>query len=710
MGLLGDGAILLLVIAGFGLLIAIHELGHFAAAKWAGIRVHDFAVGMGPAVLAWRRGIGLRFGSTAPDVRSRIGKSPWDATEAELRGAGIGETEYALRALPLGGFVRMLGQDDLDPNATSADPRAYNRRPIGKRMVVVSGGVAANIAIAIALFIIAFMVGVRFEAPIVGSIAPGSPAAEAGLQPGDRILSIDGSAVSTFADIQIAGAMSRPGHPLAIVAERQVDGSPRQVTVTVDPRADPLMGMRMIGITPAASASLLTERDALPFVISAMRRAGFWAGSAAPTPEQFSSDVREVVLADVAGAPARTQDDLQSAMAASGGAPVASTWQFLERGGPRTVHVMLRPLPMWPILIYADAPPDAPADYEVGFAGLTPLTLVSRVPAEATAAAVLREGDVILRVGDLIGPRQMELRLALQRAAGSTVALRVLRDGREESVAAPVGRDGRLGVEIAYAFDVPMIARPFDRVRLPAQDPAKPSEEPRVEPTPAAALDLLPLTRIDSIGGRAVTDWDSMFVAFRDAARGGKAVDVPITWTLPTAGASQASGSLALRASDATEIADATWTCAIPPSLFAPLETTLSAHGDPLRAVAMGFRETHKLVMLTYLTIDRLFRGTVGVEQLRGPVGIVHIGTRVADRGITYMIFFLAMISVNLAVLNFLPLPIADGGLMVFLLYEKFRGRPPSPSFQSAATLAGLALVGLLFAVTFYNDIMRLLQ
>lgn len=219
MGLLGDGAILLLVIAGFGLLIAIHELGHFVAAKWAGIRVHDFAVGMGPAVLAWRRGVGLRFGSTAPDVRSRIGKAPWDATEAELRNAGIGETEYALRALPLGGFVRMLGQDDLDPNSTSADPRAYNRRPIGKRMVVVSGGVAANIAIAIVLFIIAFMVGVKFEAPIVGAVAPGSPAAEASLQPGDRIVSIDGSDVSTFADIQIAGAMSRPGHPLTIVAE-----------------------------------------------------------------------------------------------------------------------------------------------------------------------------------------------------------------------------------------------------------------------------------------------------------------------------------------------------------------------------------------------------------------------------------------------------------------------------------------------------------
>jgi regulator of sigma E protease len=86
----------------------------------------------------------------------------------------------------------------------------------------------------------------------------------------------------------------------------------------------------------------------------------------------------------------------------------------------------------------------------------------------------------------------------------------------------------------------------------------------------------------------------------------------------------------------------------------------------------------------------------------------VHIGTRVADRGVTYLVFFMAMISVNLAVINFLPIPIADGGLMVFLIYEKLRGRPPSPAFQSGALVAGLVIVGLLFAVTFYNDVMRL--
>ena len=98
----------------------------------------------------------------------------------------------------------------------------------------------------------------------------------------------------------------------------------------------------------------------------------------------------------------------------------------------------------------------------------------------------------------------------------------------------------------------------------------------------------------------------------------------------------------------------------------------------------------------------------MSVKQLHGPVGIVHIGTKVADRGFMYLLFFLAMISVNLAVLNFLPLPIVDGGLFLFLVYEKIRGRPPSIAFQNAAALLGLALIGTLFVVTFFNDVMRL--
>jgi regulator of sigma E protease len=142
--------------------------------------------------------------------------------------------------------------------------------------------------------------------------------------------------------------------------------------------------------------------------------------------------------------------------------------------------------------------------------------------------------------------------------------------------------------------------------------------------------------------------------------------------------------------------------------IFDPNFTLLTADGNPLKAVAMGFRETLKMIEQVFLTLDRVGRGSVGVDQLQGPVGILHTGTKVADEGFMYMVFFLALISVNLAVVNALPIPIADGGLFLFLMYEKFRGRPPSIAFQNAAGVAGLALLGALFLVTFYNDLARL--
>jgi len=127
MQLLGNGTNLLLIVLGFGMLIAVHELGHFLAARWAGIRVDAFAVGMGPAFLAWRRGVGLRFGSTASEVERRFGCPPEQVSMQRLRAAGVGETEYGLRMLPLGGFVRMKGQEDLRPieDGGAADTDSY---------------------------------------------------------------------------------------------------------------------------------------------------------------------------------------------------------------------------------------------------------------------------------------------------------------------------------------------------------------------------------------------------------------------------------------------------------------------------------------------------------------------------------------------------------------------------------------------------------
>jgi len=133
---------ILLLVFGFGFVIFWHELGHFLAAKWVGVKVEQFAVGFGHAILAWRKGIGLRVGTTRPEYERRIkerlaagekdGGQLNDAnnvTTEQLDSAanelGLGETEYRLNWIPLGGYVKMLGQDDMNPNSISEDPRAY---------------------------------------------------------------------------------------------------------------------------------------------------------------------------------------------------------------------------------------------------------------------------------------------------------------------------------------------------------------------------------------------------------------------------------------------------------------------------------------------------------------------------------------------------------------------------------------------------------
>ena len=172
MELFSTGTNILMIVIGFGVLIFVHELGHFLAAKWARIRTEGFAIGFGPVACSWRRGIGLRAGSSHAEVVRRMGRPAIACSRSELAEAGIGETEYSLRILPLGGFVKMLGQDDVDPSATSIDPDSYNSKSIGKRMIVVSAGIIMNLVLAVIFFLAAFLVGVKFNAPVVGNVLP----------------------------------------------------------------------------------------------------------------------------------------------------------------------------------------------------------------------------------------------------------------------------------------------------------------------------------------------------------------------------------------------------------------------------------------------------------------------------------------------------------------------------------------------------------
>ena len=120
---------IILLIIGFSLIILIHEGGHFLAAKYVGIRVEQFALGFGQAIFSWRKGLGFRAGSSEKEYQQR---------QKEATAEGIGETEYRWNWVPLGGYVKMMGQDDTKPGMVINDPRSYTSKTVGQRMLVIS--------------------------------------------------------------------------------------------------------------------------------------------------------------------------------------------------------------------------------------------------------------------------------------------------------------------------------------------------------------------------------------------------------------------------------------------------------------------------------------------------------------------------------------------------------------------------------------------
>src|SRR4051794_6411907 len=157
---------ILLLVFGFGFVIFWHELGHFIAAKWAGVKVEQFAVGFGQALISWRKGLGFRFGSSAKEFEQAVQAAREGVQTRDV--SQISDTEYRLNWIPLGGYVKMLGQDDLNPNNIADDPRAYNMKPIPKRMVIVSAGVIMNVILAAIGFFVLFLIGFDVPPPVVG--------------------------------------------------------------------------------------------------------------------------------------------------------------------------------------------------------------------------------------------------------------------------------------------------------------------------------------------------------------------------------------------------------------------------------------------------------------------------------------------------------------------------------------------------------------
>ena len=106
----------------------------------------------------------------------------------------------------------------------------------------------------------------------------------------------------------------------------------------------------------------------------------------------------------------------------------------------------------------------------------------------------------------------------------------------------------------------------------------------------------------------------------------------------------------------------------------------------------------------------RMVSNSISAENLGGPIAIAQMAGNTADRGLVYFIMFLAFFSVNLAILNLLPIPVLDGGMLVFLAIEQLRGKALRPEVQVRFQMIGMLLIMALMLFAFYNDIMRLFR
>jgi regulator of sigma E protease len=180
-----------------GILIFVHEFGHFIVARWLGVGVTKFSFGFGP----------------------------------KLAGVTRGETEYLISAIPLGGYVKLVGENDEEEVSPEERDKAFYGKPVRVKMAIVSAGPIANLVFAFLVFWVVFQGGVPALTPKIGDVMPDTPAARAGIEAGDLVVRIGGQEITTWEELAAGIRESGAGKELAMTVRR----GEREIQVTVTP-------------------------------------------------------------------------------------------------------------------------------------------------------------------------------------------------------------------------------------------------------------------------------------------------------------------------------------------------------------------------------------------------------------------------------------------------------------------------------------------
>lgn len=536
-----------------GVLVLFHELGHFVAAKLLDVKVLRFSIGYG-----------------RPLVRVKLG-----------------ETEYQVGAFPLGGYVRILGIE----SESESDGRSFASRPLWQRLVIVLAGPAANLLLPVIIYFVLFAGHTVLPAAVIGDVLDGGAAARAGIEPGDRVLEIDGRAIRYWEEIE-AAVRSSPGKELHLRISRNGKVFERYLTPIEDTvrRRDGQVSLQgRVGITHAPFVPLVGVIDGA----SPAARAGLRTGD---------------LIISVDGQAVRNWRDVQ---------------RQLGRFARRTSIVYFRGtevpgIPQIELLGagFADLVPETQVDDKLNrqtYTGLEHAEMfVAKVdPGSPADSAGLRPGDLVVALDDKPVAHWMDLDQRLQAEPNKTFKLTWKR--------AKASTAGGPGVETLTAEVTQVWRKQLDEY--------------------------------DHTVSRLV------FGARNDVDRG--------------------SGAM------------------------------VAIEGRVGYAMSKAFERTGETISTMTRGFFQIVSGDTPGEALGGPIMMYRVASVSGNKGWDSFLLMIALISVNLGLINLLPIPMLDGGQILVFAIEGVRRRALTPRQRERIQLAGLILIGLITILAIRNDVMR---